>query len=55
MNIFPQEEAFTRGDVLLWDNRSLVHRALHAVKPEPTLSHRLTVHDEHDFYPGIGS
>ncbi|NUR61105.1 MAG: TauD/TfdA family dioxygenase [Catenulispora sp.] len=48
-------QTFTQGDILLWDNRSLVHRALHAVKPEPTLSYRVTVHDEYDFYPGIGA
>lgn len=46
-------QTFTRGDILLWDNRSLVHRARHATKPEPTLSYRVTVHDEHPFYPGI--
>lgn len=47
-------QTFEKGDMLLWDNRSLVHRALHTVNPEPTVSFRVTVHDEHDFYPGIG-
>lgn len=46
-------QTFEKGDLLLWDNRSLVHRALHTVNPEPTVSFRVTVHDEHDFYPGI--
>ena len=41
------------GDLLVWDNRSLVHRAKHAVKPEPTASFRVTVHDEHPFYEGF--
>lgn len=33
------------GDVLLWDNRSLIHRALHTPVPEPTVSHRITISD----------
>ncbi len=47
-------QRFDEGDLLVWDNRSLVHRALHTVNPEPTVSFRVTVHDEYDFYPGIG-
>lgn len=47
-------QTFDKGDLLIWDNRSLVHRALHTVNPEPTVSFRVTVHDEHEFYPGIG-
>ncbi|KUJ69111.1 taurine catabolism dioxygenase [Streptomyces albus subsp. albus] len=46
-------QTFDKGDLLVWDNRSLVHRALHTPNPEPTVSHRVTVHDEHEFYPGI--
>lgn len=52
-NIHLQE--FERGDILVWDNRSLIHRARHTTKPEPTSSFRLTVHDEHPFYHGIGT
>jgi taurine dioxygenase len=48
-------QTFEKGDLLIWDNRSLVHRALHAVKPEPTASYRVTVHDAHKFYPGIAA
>ena len=48
-------QTFDAGDVLIWDNRSLVHRALHTTTTEPALSHRVTVHDEHPFYPGIAS
>ncbi|MEU8082766.1 TauD/TfdA family dioxygenase [Micromonospora sp. NPDC049101] len=47
-------QTFDPGDLLIWDNRSLVHRALHTPQPEPTVSFRVTVHDEYDFYPGIG-
>ncbi|MBA0049951.1 TauD/TfdA family dioxygenase [Streptomyces sp. AJS327] len=46
-------QTFDRGDMLIWDNRALVHRALHTVNPEPAVSFRVTVHDEHEFYPGI--
>ncbi|UED87275.1 (3R)-3-[(carboxymethyl)amino]fatty acid oxygenase/decarboxylase [Streptomyces profundus] len=48
-------QTFDKGDLLVWDNRALVHRALHTPNPEPTVSHRVTVHDEHPFYPGIGA
>lgn len=43
-------QTFEKGDLLLWDNRSLVHRALHTTKPEPTVSHRVTVYDEYPLY-----
>jgi len=43
-------QTFTEGDLLIWDNRSLVHRALHTTTPEPAVSHRVTVHDAHPFY-----
>lgn len=45
----------SEGDLLIWDNRSLIHRALHTTTPEPTVSFRVTVHDEHPFYPGIAA
>jgi alpha-ketoglutarate-dependent taurine dioxygenase len=48
-------QTFEKGDLLIWDNRSLVHRALHTVKPEPTVSYRVTVHDAHEFYHGIAA
>lgn len=44
-NIFLQ--TYEPGDILLWDNRSLVHRALHTSSNEPVESHRITVHDGH--------
>jgi taurine dioxygenase len=48
-------QTFELGDLLIWDNRSLVHRALHTPKPEPTASYRVTVHDAHEFYAGIAA
>ncbi|KOV60618.1 dioxygenase [Streptomyces sp. MMG1121] len=46
-------QGFERGDLLVWDNRSLIHRARHTTTPEPTVSYRVTVHDEHELYDGI--
>ncbi|MGC5345301.1 (3R)-3-[(carboxymethyl)amino]fatty acid oxygenase/decarboxylase [Streptomyces sp. DT24] len=46
-------QTFEKGDLLVWDNRSLVHRALHTATPEPTVSYRVTVHDSFPFYEGI--
>jgi taurine dioxygenase len=46
-------QTYDQGDMLVWDNRSLIHRALHTTKPEPTASFRVTVHDEHPFYVGL--
>ena len=50
---FVHLQSFEKGDILLWDNRSLVHCALHTTAPEPTESYRITLHDQHDFYQGI--
>ena len=47
-NIHLQE--FEKGDLLVWDNRSLIHRARHTTTPEPTVSHRVTVHDTRKLY-----
>ncbi|MFI1913313.1 TauD/TfdA dioxygenase family protein [Nocardia sp. NPDC020380] len=38
-------QTFEAGDVLIWDNRTLVHRAVHTDTPEPAISWRVTVHD----------
>jgi alpha-ketoglutarate-dependent taurine dioxygenase len=46
-------QSFEKGDLLVWDNRSLIHRARHATTPEPTVSYRVTVHDEHKLHDGI--
>ncbi|MDT6983476.1 TauD/TfdA dioxygenase family protein [Streptomyces lusitanus] len=46
-------QSFEKGDLLVWDNRSLVHRARHTTTPEPTVSHRVTVHDERRLHDGM--
>jgi alpha-ketoglutarate-dependent taurine dioxygenase len=43
-------QPFEVGDLLIWDNRSLIHRARHVTVPEPTVSFRVTPHDEYPFY-----
>ncbi|MET8902560.1 TauD/TfdA family dioxygenase [Streptomyces sp. NPDC004538] len=45
-------QSFEKGDLLVWDNRSLIHRARHTTTPEPTVSHRVTVHDTHKLHGG---
>jgi taurine dioxygenase len=42
-------QTFDEGDLLIWDNRGLVHRALHTTTPEPAVSHRVTVYDDESF------
>ncbi|MFF0504266.1 TauD/TfdA dioxygenase family protein [Streptomyces fimicarius] len=46
-------QSFEQGDLLVWDNRSLVHRARHTTTPEPTVSFRVTVHDERKLHAGL--
>lgn len=46
-------QTFCNTDILIWDNRQLIHRALHTTTPEPTESYRLTLHDDYPFYEGI--
>ncbi|MEV0902717.1 TauD/TfdA family dioxygenase [Actinoplanes sp. NPDC049802] len=41
-------QTFEKGDLLLWDNRSLIHRALHNPSPEPAVSYRVTVYDDEE-------
>ncbi|MCI0383777.1 TauD/TfdA family dioxygenase [Streptomyces sp. CNQ085] len=43
-------QTFEKGDLLVWDNRSLIHRARHTTTPEPTVSFRVTVHDARRLY-----
>lgn len=38
-------QSYEKGDLLVWDNRSLVHRALHTATDEPAVSYRVTVYD----------
>ncbi|MCX2933401.1 TauD/TfdA family dioxygenase [Mycobacterium sp. CVI_P3] len=44
-NIFVRN--YEPGDLVLWDNRTLIHRALHNPTNEPTESYRVTVTDEY--------
>ncbi|MFI6408173.1 TauD/TfdA dioxygenase family protein [Streptomyces sp. NPDC050548] len=46
-------QSFEKGDLLVWDNRSLIHRARHTTTPEPTVSYRVTVHDDRKLHDGI--
>ena len=46
-------QSFEKGDLLVWDNRSLIHRARHTTTPEPTVSYRVTVHDERKLHDGM--
>ncbi|WP_221349524.1 (3R)-3-[(carboxymethyl)amino]fatty acid oxygenase/decarboxylase [Streptomyces beigongshangae] len=46
-------QGFGKGDLLVWDNRSLIHRARHTTTPEPTVSYRVTVHDGRKLHDGI--
>ncbi|MGW1892239.1 (3R)-3-[(carboxymethyl)amino]fatty acid oxygenase/decarboxylase [Streptomyces sp. NPDC002004] len=46
-------QSFEKGDLLVWDNRSLIHRARHTTTAEPTVSYRVTVHDERKLYDGM--
>jgi alpha-ketoglutarate-dependent taurine dioxygenase len=39
-------QTFEQGDMLVWDNRSMIHRALHTTTPEPAVSYRVTVYDD---------
>ena len=50
---FIHTQGFGEGDLLIWDNRSLAHCAMHTSQPEPTESLRITVHDDHEFYAGV--
>ena len=41
-------QTFEKGDLLVWDNRTLIHRARHTATPEPAVSFRVTVYDDED-------
>lgn len=43
-------QTFAEGDLLIWDNRTLVHRARHTATPEPAVSWRVTVMDGERYY-----
>lgn len=37
--------AYEPGDIVIWDNRTMIHRALHTTTPAETVSHRVTALD----------
>ncbi|SJN10490.1 Alpha-ketoglutarate-dependent taurine dioxygenase [Leucobacter sp. 7(1)] len=39
------QHAYEPGDIVIWDNRTLIHRALHTTTPAATVSHRVTALD----------
>jgi taurine dioxygenase len=41
------------GDILLWDNRSLLHKASDTPKGEPSCSYRIGIYDQVPFYAGL--
>lgn len=41
------------GDILLWDNRSLIHKASDTPKGEPSCSYRIGIYDHVPFYTGL--
>jgi len=42
-------QTFSETDLIIWDNRRMIHRSLHTNTPEPAESHRITVYDEYPF------
>ncbi len=43
-------QVWGEGDVLMWDNRTLLHRASATPRGEPSVSFRIGVYDDHPFY-----
>lgn len=41
------------GDILLWDNRTLIHRASENRAGEPSMSFRIGIYDQLPFYRGL--
>jgi taurine dioxygenase len=41
------------GDILLWDNRSLIHKASDTPKGEQSCSYRIGIYDHVPFYAGL--
>jgi taurine dioxygenase len=45
-----QTHIWQEGDILLWDNRPLLHKASTVPKGEPSVSYRIGIYDELPFY-----
>jgi taurine dioxygenase len=43
---FTHRHHWERGDLVMWDNRCLLHYAIHDHSDEPRLLHRVTVQGE---------
>lgn len=43
------------GDILLWDNRSLIHKASDTPKGEKSCSYRIGIYDRLPFYSGLAA
>jgi taurine dioxygenase len=48
-------QAVNEKDLVIWDNRTLVHCAKHVQDDEPTVAYRLTLHDSHPFFTSVQS
>jgi taurine dioxygenase len=44
------QKSWKEGEILLWDNRVLIHKAAHADVEEANLSYRIGIYDAHPFY-----
>jgi taurine dioxygenase len=44
---------WSTGDILLWDNRTLLHKASDTRKGEPSVSYRIGIYDGLPFYRGL--
>lgn len=46
------EQQWTRGDLMLWDNRSLIHRSSGKLGSQPCTNYRVGIYDGLEFYKG---
>ncbi|NIE83205.1 MULTISPECIES: TauD/TfdA family dioxygenase [unclassified Burkholderia] len=49
------EHFWSHGDMLVWDNRTLIHQASETPKGESSVSYRIGVYDGLAFYPGLAA
>ena len=49
------QKSWCKGEILLWDNRCLIHKAAHADVDEPNLSYRIGIYDRLPFYRKRGA
>ncbi|MEC7584254.1 MAG: TauD/TfdA family dioxygenase [Planctomycetota bacterium] len=46
------EQVWTRGDLMLWDNRTLIHRSSGKFGGQPSTNYRVGIYDGLEFYEG---